>query len=141
MWHHPGPGIRPTSPALAGGFLPIEPPEKLPAIFFFFLGYFSSDICGTLKYFKSFQQDWVECVWVGEYPFAEEPLGRICRSFSWDPLMLPFPPSRREVQPCLHVATRPQLNQSTLRRQTECFSEKTYTVDFGTEAFLCFPFN
>lgn len=78
---------------------------------------------------------------MGEYPFAEEPLGRICRSFSWDPLMPPFPPSRREVQPCLHVATRPQLNQSTLRRQTECFSEKTYTVDLGTEAFLCFPFN
>ena len=90
------------SPALAGGFFTAEPPGKLPAgflSFFFFLGYFSSEICGSLKYFKSFQLDWVECVWVGEYPFAEVPLGRICRSFNWDPSMPPFPPSRSEAQP------------------------------------------
>ena len=83
----------------------------------------------------------MECVWVGEYPFAEVPLGRIYRSFNWDPPMPLFPPSRRKAQPCLHLATRPQLNQSTLRRQTKRVTEKTYTVDFGTEAFLCFPFN
>ena len=71
MQQHPRPGIKPMSPALAGGFFTAEPPGKLPAGFlflFFFLGYFSSEICGSLKYFKSFQLDWVECVWVGGVP-------------------------------------------------------------------------
>ena len=29
MWDHPGPGIKPASPALAGGFFPSQPPGKL----------------------------------------------------------------------------------------------------------------
>ena len=28
MWHLPGPGIEPVSPALAGGFLTMAPPGK-----------------------------------------------------------------------------------------------------------------
>ena len=28
MWHPPGPGIEPMSPALAGGFLPTVPPGR-----------------------------------------------------------------------------------------------------------------
>ena len=32
MWDHPGPGLEPVSPALAGGFLITEPPEKSPSV-------------------------------------------------------------------------------------------------------------
>ena len=34
MWDLPGPGIEPMSPALAGGFLTTEPPEKSLAYIF-----------------------------------------------------------------------------------------------------------
>ena len=34
MWDLPGPGIEPVSPALAGGFLTTEPPEKSQGSFF-----------------------------------------------------------------------------------------------------------
>ena len=33
MWGLPGPGTKPTRPALAEGFLPTEPPGKLPPLF------------------------------------------------------------------------------------------------------------
>ena len=33
MWNLSGPGIKPTSPALAGGFLTTGPPVSLPLIF------------------------------------------------------------------------------------------------------------
>ena len=32
MWNHPGPGIKPISPALAGGFLSTVPPGKYPQV-------------------------------------------------------------------------------------------------------------
>ena len=35
MWHPPGPGIEPVSPALAGGLLSTVPPEKSPVLSFF----------------------------------------------------------------------------------------------------------
>ena len=34
MWDHPGSGVKPVSPALAGGFFSSEPPEK-PSYFCF----------------------------------------------------------------------------------------------------------
>ena len=37
MWDLPGPGIKPVSPSLAGGFLSTEPPGKPNRVFFFFL--------------------------------------------------------------------------------------------------------
>ena len=44
MWHLPGLGIKPMSPALTGGFLTPEPPRKSPAFYFisfyFILFYF-----------------------------------------------------------------------------------------------------
>ena len=36
MWDLPGPGIKPVSPALAGGFLTTVPPGKSSIFFFFF---------------------------------------------------------------------------------------------------------
>ena len=36
MWELPGPGIEPTSPALAGEFLTTVPPGKSRLLFFFF---------------------------------------------------------------------------------------------------------
>ena len=33
MWDLPGPGIELVSPALAGGFLTIGPPERSPGLF------------------------------------------------------------------------------------------------------------
>ena len=34
MWDLPGPGLKPVSPALAGGFLTTAPPGKPYAVFF-----------------------------------------------------------------------------------------------------------
>ena len=34
MWDHPGPGIEPKSPSLAGGFFTTEPPGKPYFIYF-----------------------------------------------------------------------------------------------------------
>ena len=36
MWDLPRPGLKPVSPALAGGFLTIAPPGKPCILFFFF---------------------------------------------------------------------------------------------------------
>ena len=36
MWHLPGPGLEPVSPALAGGFSTTVPPGKPRPVFFFF---------------------------------------------------------------------------------------------------------
>ena len=36
MWDLPGPGLEPVSPALAGGFLTIAPPEKPPEWYLFY---------------------------------------------------------------------------------------------------------
>ena len=38
MWDLPGPGLKPVSPALAGGFLTTAPPGKPDMFFFFFNG-------------------------------------------------------------------------------------------------------
>ena len=38
MWHHPGPGLEPLSPALAGGFLTTVSPGK--SLFFFYCLYY-----------------------------------------------------------------------------------------------------
>ena len=45
MWDLPGPGIEPMVPALAGGFLPIEPPGKsyIFQLLYLFIWYF---LCG-----------------------------------------------------------------------------------------------
>ena len=45
MWDIPGPGLKPVSPALAGGFLTTEPPGKSLFIIFY------AKISGVLGFF------------------------------------------------------------------------------------------
>ena len=44
MWDLPGPGLKPVSPALAGGFLITVPPGKSHIFCFYFLGTFLQHI-------------------------------------------------------------------------------------------------
>ena len=48
MWHLPGPGIKPTPPALAGGFLTTAPPGKSQHCGFFFFFFL---IISTFNYY------------------------------------------------------------------------------------------
>ena len=87
MWNHPGPGIEPVSPALAGGFLSTVPPGKSGGSFFF------------LDKLPSAEGD------TGGGPF----LGQAQRTW-WGqvflPLGLPLALSRKEKFPYLPTARR-----------------------------------
>ena len=87
MWNHPGPGIEPVSPALAGGFLSTVPPGKSGGSFFF------------LDKLPSAEGD------TGGGPF----LGQAQRTW-WGqvflPLGLPLALSRKEKFPYLSTARR-----------------------------------
>lgn len=94
--------------------------------------HFSSDICGTLKHFKSLQQDWVGCGWGYLFPqvTSEQNLQELR-------LGTTVPPHFLLARGCSPLRTRPQFSQSTLRRQSTCFSEETCALDLWAEAFLC----
>ena len=48
MWDHPGPGMEPVSPALAGGFLTTGPPRTSPRRFFCLFVCFGFFFCFVL---------------------------------------------------------------------------------------------
>ena len=54
QWDLPGPGLKPMSPSLAGGFLSIAPPGKPNSIFIFFMLHFTSHLTALTQILTPF---------------------------------------------------------------------------------------